>query len=101
MSDQAPSTRDIIRRGSSVYVSDAHRDYVFFLLESMETILNGLTTTQSFTDSQLALGEKPLNPGHVVIPAISLERLGERVTSLSEALQRVLSSTSQVTLRRK
>lgn len=63
-------------------------------LESMENVLNALTSTISSSGSQLALDQSvTLDPASYATLVGLLEKAGEEVTSILVTSQRILSST--------
>lgn len=82
------SYRNIHRTGSNDSVEIRPVKYAISLLESMETILNELTTTQP----SLGWDTRTQN---------LFNNLGEKVTSTLETLQKSLPPTSRVMLQKK
>lgn len=92
MSRQQPYGPSIYRTGSSGSAAKHLVASAILHVESMESLLNALTSTLHSSGTQTAFTLDPnirQQGDHVVLPVTSLEKLGERVTSISELLHRI------------
>jgi len=91
MSRQQRSGPSIYRTGSSGFAAKHLVASAILHAESMASLLDDLTSTLHSSDTQIAFTVDPnMVPGdHVALPVTSLEKLGERATSILEALQRI------------